>query len=351
MASRDCTTQWAMDCMHEAGYDLGDAVRNLVTEKGPVLVRDQLECWSPSEAQLFEDGIDRYGKEFGLIRNELLPWKSYASIIEFYYMWKASDRYLSYKRTKATDQEKKLKQVYIPKFDKASPNQLTPTQLAGVSRPCEGCCTLESENWYTWGPSTLTCRLCDNCWDYWKKYGGLKMPQTQRIELMAKQQKKLPGQNDEKKGSLRNSTKLVTIEKEREREEKEEEKKKKKEKEGGEKSGDDKSGDDKSGGDKSDRDSPVIKMKIKNDDKMMIKIKDDEKHEDAGENEGEVADDSGETKVGGNEDKKVDEVDDEDKDTKSEKVTEIQTETGDKRDADEMDTDMDTTESKKAKLD
>ena len=74
----------------------------------------------------------------------------------------------------------------------------------------------------------------------------------------------------------------------------------------------------------------------------MIQIKDDEKHEDAGENEGEVADDSGETKVGGNEDKKTVEVDDEDKDTKSEKVAEVQTETGDKRDADEMDTDMDT---------
>merc|ERR1711957_1022593 len=198
------------------------------------------------------------------------------------------------------------------------PNQLTPAQLDGVSRPCEGCCTLDSENWYTWGPSTLTCRLCDNCWDYWKKYGGLKMPQTQRIELMAKQQKKLPGQNDEKKGSLRNSTKLVTIEKEREREEKEEEKKKKKEKEGGEKSGDDKSG-----GEKSDRNSPVSE-------------KDDDKQEDEDTKPGEVADDSGEAKVGGideiKHDKKEEEVaDNEDKDTKTEKVPEVQTETGDKR--------------------
>merc|ERR1711957_1019008 len=169
------------------------------------------------------------------------------------------------------------------------PNQLTPAQLDGVSRPCEGCCTLDSENWYTWGPSTLTCRLCDNCWDYWKKNGGLK-----------------------------NSTKLVTIEKEREREEKEEEKKKKKEKEGGEKSGDDKSG-----GEKSDRNSPVSE-------------KDDDKQEDEDTKPGEVADDSGEAKVGGideiKHDKKEEEVaDNEDKDTKTEKVPEVQTETGDKR--------------------
>lgn len=226
MAARDCTTQWAMDSMHEAGYDLGEAVRKLVTKEGPVLVRDQLESWSPSEAQLFEDGIDRYGKEFGLIRNELLPWKSHASIIEFYYMWKASDRYLAYKRTKATDQEKKLKQIYIPPLAQPSSNKLTVEQLTGVNRPCEGCCTLDSENWYTWGPSTLSCRLCDNCWDYWKKYGGLKMPQAQRIELMAKQQKKIPGQNDEKKTSLRASTQLNTIQKEQDREASELEKKK-----------------------------------------------------------------------------------------------------------------------------
>jgi len=226
MAARDCTTQWAMDSMHESGYDLGEAVRKLVTKEGPVLVRDQLESWSPSEAQLFEDGIDRYGKEFGLIRNELLPWKSHASIIEFYYMWKASDRYLAYKRTKATDQEKKLKQIYIPPLAQPSSNKLTVEQLTGVNRPCEGCCTLDSENWYTWGPSTLSCRLCDNCWDYWKKYGGLKMPQAQRIELMAKQQKKIPGQNDEKKTSLRASTQLNTIQKEQDREASELEKKK-----------------------------------------------------------------------------------------------------------------------------
>ena len=280
-------------------YDLGEAVRNLVTEKGPVLVRDQLEAWSPSEAQLFEDGIDRYGKEFGLIRNELLPWKSYNAIIEFYYMWKASDRYLSYKRTKATDQEKKLKQVYIPKFDKPSPNQLTPEQLAGVSRPCEGCCTTESDNWYTWGPSTLTCRLSQPCWDYWKKYGGLKMPQTQRIELMAKQQKKLPGQNDEKKGSLRASTQLSTIEKEREREEKEQEKLKKKE----------------------ERKSPDNTSDKEADDNSKKEVDDEEKKADKQENS-----------------------DDNENSENKEDVT-----TGDKREGD--DEDMDTSESKKAKLD
>lgn len=29
--------------------------------------------------------------------------------------------------------------------------------------------------WYAWGPSHLSCRLCQSCWNYWKKYGGLKI--------------------------------------------------------------------------------------------------------------------------------------------------------------------------------
>lgn len=33
-----------------------------------------------------------------------------------------------------------------------------------------------STQWYAWGPVQLQCRLCQVCWQYWKKYGGLKVP-------------------------------------------------------------------------------------------------------------------------------------------------------------------------------
>ena len=33
-----------------------------------------------------------------------------------------------------------------------------------------------SNQWYAWGPSHMQCRLCHTCWQYWKKYGGLKNP-------------------------------------------------------------------------------------------------------------------------------------------------------------------------------
>lgn len=33
-----------------------------------------------------------------------------------------------------------------------------------------------SSQWYAWGPSHMQCRLCQACWQYWKRYGGLKVP-------------------------------------------------------------------------------------------------------------------------------------------------------------------------------
>lgn len=36
------------------------------------------------------------------------------SIIEYYYTWKTTDRYLQQKKIKVAEQEFKLKQVYIP---------------------------------------------------------------------------------------------------------------------------------------------------------------------------------------------------------------------------------------------
>jgi metastasis-associated protein MTA len=108
-------------------------------------------------------------------------------------MWKTTDRYVQQKRVKAVEAESKLKQVYIPNYTKPNPALITNNnnnknsllngtangnndiQALNGNKPCESCFTTSSSNWYTWGPSHLTCRLCQNCWNYWKKYGGLKV--------------------------------------------------------------------------------------------------------------------------------------------------------------------------------
>ena len=45
---------------------------SLVPSSGPVLCRDEMEEWSASEANLFEEALDKYGKDFNDIRNDFV---------------------------------------------------------------------------------------------------------------------------------------------------------------------------------------------------------------------------------------------------------------------------------------
>ncbi|XP_043274073.1 metastasis-associated protein MTA3 isoform X2 [Venturia canescens] len=213
-ASRDITLFHAMDTLHRHNYDVAKAMSSLVPSSGPVLCRDEMEEWSASEANLFEEALDKYGKDFSDIRADFLPWKTLKNVIEYYYMWKTTDRYVQQKRVKAVEAESKLKQVYIPNYNKAPGSGNAPTSatilplgnsnnssngkaisvLNGSSngnitsdcsgmlmvglggKPCESCQSSQSPQWYAWGPTHMQCRLCQPCWMYWKKYGGLKIP-------------------------------------------------------------------------------------------------------------------------------------------------------------------------------
>uniref|UniRef100_A0A3B4AZY6 Uncharacterized protein n=1 Tax=Periophthalmus magnuspinnatus TaxID=409849 RepID=A0A3B4AZY6_9GOBI len=184
-ASRDITLFHAMDSLHTAGYDMTRAIASLVPQGGPVLCRDEMEEWSASEANLFEEALEKYGKDFTDIQQDFLPWKSLTSIIEYYYMWKTTDRYVQQVTRKTFD----LHIILKASLNKPNPNQLsnsvkplvngagtTAPQTPGLGRACESCYTSGSFQWYSWGPPNMQCRLCASCWTYWKKYGGLKMP-------------------------------------------------------------------------------------------------------------------------------------------------------------------------------
>lgn len=236
-ASRDITLFHAMDTLHLHGYDLSNALASLVPSTGPVLCRDEMEEWSASEANLFEEALDKYGKDFADIRTDFLPWKTLKNVIEYYYMWKTTDRYVQQKRVKAVEAESKLKQVYIPNYNKTPASTTAPSTativplgnsnsnsngkptnilngnsngsmvadnsgilMVGVSgKPCEGCQGLQSPQWYAWGPSHMQYRLCQPCWTYWKKYGGLKVPS--RIDDVDLERKRTgAGSDEESKG-------------------------------------------------------------------------------------------------------------------------------------------------------
>ncbi|KAI6177181.1 BMA-LIN-40, isoform a [Aphelenchoides bicaudatus] len=200
-ASRDVALFHAMALLHQANYDIGQAVKFLVPPPstkhypldvdkttghhtanlgGPILCRDQLEEWSAAEATLFEEAIEKCGKDFHDIRNDCLPWKSIRDIVEYYYMWKTTARYAETQRSKLAEQENKLKQVYIPNYNKPNPNLVGTANTTGepvkIGSTCESCKNDSSTQWFSWGPSHLQLRLCSDCWVNWKKHGGLKIP-------------------------------------------------------------------------------------------------------------------------------------------------------------------------------
>lgn len=152
-ASRDVTLFHAMDTLHKHNYSVASAISSLVPSTGPVLCRDEMEEWSASEANLFEEALEKYGKDFNDIRQDFLPWKSLKNIIEYYYMWKTTDRYVQQKRVKAVEAESKLKQVYIPNYNKPNPAAISgikPGMMNGANAPTE--------------PQVLSGKACESCY-------------------------------------------------------------------------------------------------------------------------------------------------------------------------------------------
>lgn len=67
-----CFQFHAMDTLHKHNYDLSSAISVLVPLGGPVLCRDEMEEWSASEASLFEEALEKYGKDFNDIRQDFV---------------------------------------------------------------------------------------------------------------------------------------------------------------------------------------------------------------------------------------------------------------------------------------
>ena len=65
-----------MDTLHKHNYSIESAMCSLVPSSGPVFCRDEMEEWSASEANLFEEALDKYGKDFNDIRNDFVSEKA-----------------------------------------------------------------------------------------------------------------------------------------------------------------------------------------------------------------------------------------------------------------------------------
>lgn len=214
-ASRDITIQKALDVLHENDYDIGRAVLALTKNNVPTICRDQLEDWSPAEATLFEESLDKYSKSFFEIRKEVMDWKKMKNIVEYYYMWKTTDRYVQQKKLKATESESKLKQVYIPNYsnNKQTNNGVTSGAMPGDTpgKSCESCAKTQSSLWYPYGQPHSNTRLCQSCWTYYKKFGGLRYPSKPQAELVTdNKQNSTNGQTVNNNNSSNNSSNKIS---------------------------------------------------------------------------------------------------------------------------------------------
>jgi metastasis-associated protein MTA len=195
-ASRDITLFHAMDTLHQNDYDITQATSYLVP-RGPVLCADELEAWTQEEAKRFEEGLQEQ-KDFLYIQKKYLSWKPVKSITAYYYMWKTTDRYQIQKRHRMIEKQNDLKEVIVhlrtPSGAQTGPRDLSgkaassgviPASLPPSNdvprttdgeRGCESCLATTAARWYMWGPAHEHCRLCNLCYTYWRKYGGLKLP-------------------------------------------------------------------------------------------------------------------------------------------------------------------------------
>jgi len=156
---------------------------------------------------LFEESLDKFGKGFFEIRKEVMPWKRMRNMVEYYYMWKTTDRYVQQKKLKANESESKLKQVYIPNYNNKQMNN----GIGGGSIPgdtpgkcCESCGKTQSSLWYAYGPAHSNNRLCQGCWTYFKKFGGLRYPS--KLAVQQEQQDKITNNGQSSGSELNNST-------------------------------------------------------------------------------------------------------------------------------------------------
>ena len=182
-ASRDITLFHAMELLHKSQYNFTSASLKLVAGGAPKLSCDQMEDWTTAEAGLFEEAMEKYGKGFNEIWTDFLPWKTVKNLVEYYYMWKTTDRYVQQKRVKAVESEQKLKQVYVPDYSKAgesdpdsedrcntnlSPGDGCLPASACVGAVCVCCRTTTASSWYEVPGAELAgmpqCRICNVCW-------------------------------------------------------------------------------------------------------------------------------------------------------------------------------------------
>ncbi|CAD6915540.1 unnamed protein product [Tilletia controversa] len=157
--------------------------------------------WEPKEIKRFEAGLTDWGADMNQLK-KLLPGKTVAQIVRFYYSWKTAQLRDQWKAEQAAQHSKNKAKPKDPEFYTATSagttRAVSPTlsvmefPTAGTSavshahRSCFMCNTTSSALWYK-GPASWSNRaLCVGCGVYWRKYAAESTPS---LELIATNKK------------------------------------------------------------------------------------------------------------------------------------------------------------------
>ncbi|XP_053962807.1 mesoderm induction early response protein 1 [Anastrepha ludens] len=80
----------ALHLLVQCGYDFKEALRRKRLNALPLT--GSMSLWSEEECHKFEEGIQKFGKDFLKIRQNQVRTRTMRELVQFYYLWKKSDR-------------------------------------------------------------------------------------------------------------------------------------------------------------------------------------------------------------------------------------------------------------------
>ena len=74
----------------QCGYNSEEALRR--RRMSGVPHTDTMSLWSEEECRAFELGLRLYGKDFHMIQQQKVRTRSVGELVQFYYLWKKTER-------------------------------------------------------------------------------------------------------------------------------------------------------------------------------------------------------------------------------------------------------------------
>ncbi|KAF0991183.1 hypothetical protein HZS_2711, partial [Henneguya salminicola] len=146
-AFRDSTKYLAYHLLHSSNYNWRNAITSLFIDRSPVVCTDQLELWTEEDILYFYDEIKRV-KRFSDICKKNVTWKSVKEMIEFYYMNKVTESYMTTKKERLNKKVSAINQIFIPTNEAPFNGSIAVTKLPSDASFCEGCKNSTSSYWY-----------------------------------------------------------------------------------------------------------------------------------------------------------------------------------------------------------